>query len=72
MDKKKGAVRLCTTLETLGGSKSGIISFYNDIIDNAERNIGKMTTNGVKITDGMVRMFKDRRAEIFNIQGGNR
>ena len=67
MDKKKGAVRLCTTLETLGGSKSGIISFYNDIIDNAERNIGKMTTNGVEITEKMVRMFKDRRTEIFDI-----
>ena len=67
MDKKKGAVRLCTTLETLGGSKSGIISFYNDIIDNAERNIGKMTTNGVEITEKMVRLFKDRRTEIFDI-----
>ena len=72
MDKDKGAVRLCTTLEGIGSSKNCIMSFYNDIIDNAERNIGKMTTNGVKITDGMVRMFKDRRAEIFNIQGGNR
>ena len=67
MDKKKGAVRLCTTLETLGDSKSGIISFYNDIIDNAERNIGKMTTNGVEITEKMVRLFKDRRTEIFDI-----
>ena len=67
MDKKKGAVRLCTTLETLGDSKSGIISFYNDIIDNAERNIGKVTTNGVEITEKMVRMFKDRRTEIFDI-----
>ena len=67
MDKKKGAVRLCTTLETLGDSKSGIISFYNDIIDNAERNIGKVTTNGVEITEKMVRLFKDRRTEIFDI-----
>ena len=67
MDKTKGAVRLCTTLETLGDSKRCIISFYNDIIDNAERNMGKMTANGVEITEKMVRMFKDRRTEIFDI-----
>ena len=67
MDKTKGAVRLCTTLETLGDSKRSIISFYNDIIDNAERNMGKMTANGVEITEKMVRMFKDRRTEIFDI-----
>ena len=67
MDKDKGAVRLCTTLEGIGSSKNCIMSFYNDIIDNAERNIGKMTTNGVEITEKMVRMFKDRRTEIFDI-----
>ena len=33
MDKTKGAVRLCTTLETLGDSKRSIISFYNEGLD---------------------------------------
>jgi len=67
MDKKKGGVILCTTMHPIGTSKRCIISFYNDIIDNAERNMGKMTANGVEITEKMVRMFKDRRTEIFDI-----
>ena len=64
--ENKETIRLCTTLATTGSTKSAIICFYNDIIDNAERNIGKMTTNGVLITDKMVRLFKERRTEIFH------
>ena len=64
--ENKEGVRLCTTLVVAGTTKTGIISFYNDIIDTAERNIGKMTTNGVLITEQMVRLFKERRTEIFH------
>ena len=65
-EENKETIRLCTTLATPGSTKSAIICFYHDIIDNAERNIGKMTTNGVLITELMVRLFKERRTEIFH------
>ena len=51
MDKTKGAVRLCTTLETLGDSKRSIISFYNDIIDKLKgstKNFHIYTFGGLK------------------------